>query len=106
MTPEKLALLRGKVAHLEAEMDKLAKERALIPRIAIGLLFTAIPCYLLWGIWGALGALIFVPCVFGAAVYLIGSRVIENRQHLEKMRAELARAEADLQCAENRTQAA
>lgn len=87
-------------------MEKLAREQALIPRIALGLMITAVPCYLLWGIWGALGAIVFVPCVFGAAVYLIGSRIIENRQHLEKMRAELARAEAALEDSERPTLAA
>src|SRR5690554_5191372 len=97
MTPEQLELLRGKIGHLELEMAKLADEQRLIPRIAIGLLILAIPCYLLWGIWGALGALVFIPCVFGAAVYLIGSRVNENKQHLAKLRADLAPAEAELE---------
>lgn len=87
-------------------MEKLAREKALIPRIALGLLLTAIPCYFLWGIWGAIGAIVFVPCVFGAAVYLIGSRVIENSQHLEKLRAELKRSEAEAESANAPTKAA
>jgi hypothetical protein len=90
----RLELMDQELERLREEGRTLEREWRRVPWLSSTVVLAA-PTYAIWGPLAALYAVLFVPCLVIAALYLIGVRRSENRATLEELEKERRKLATD-----------
>jgi hypothetical protein len=93
MDPRRRDLAVAHIERLKHQRARLQRDWSRIPRLGYSAAL-AVPAYFVGGLGPALATLLFVPCLLGTAAYLIGVRLVENKQLVEELERAVAEHDA------------